>query len=309
MGSLSAWVTGGSGFIGRALTKRLIETGWDVTHIARPDSRLNPGATAVRVETLSREALAQAMQGRRCDVLFHLATYGVAPHMRDLGTMFDVNVAGTAAAVEIACVAGAKAIVYAGSCSEYGKAEPDEPIDENHPLNAMAPYGASKAAGGLWGRAVAGAFRVPFQWMRVFGVFGPGEAAHRLIPAIVAKVTRAEPVALSPGDQVRDFLYVDDAAEGLIMAARAGVEGLTGPFNLCSGEPVTVKQMALAVADALGQSRSLLNFGATGYRPDETLWLVGRPNRFRASSGFAPRRSLSEGIVLTLAALGVANGR
>jgi nucleoside-diphosphate-sugar epimerase len=124
-----------------------------------------------------------------------------------------------------------------------------------------------------------------------------------LLPAIVAKLSRDEPVALSPGDQVRDLLYVDDVADGLIAAAEAALDGTTGPFNLCSGEPVSVKQVANAVADALDKPRRLLEFGAIPYRENETLWQVGNPERFRRATGFRPRTTWQAGIQRAVADL------
>jgi nucleoside-diphosphate-sugar epimerase len=263
-----------------------------------------PGdAAVVRVDRWDRDGLLRAVENCRCDVLFHLAAYGVRPDQRDNKTLFDVNVAGTAAAVAAAAASGARAFVYTGSCSEYREVSPGKLIDEDHPLTATGPYGASKAAGGIWGQAAATEAGLHFQWMRLFGTFGPGEAAHRLLPAIVARLSRDASVALSPGDQMRDLLYIDDVTDGLVAAADAALDGATGPFNLCSGEPVSVKQVANAVADALDKPRRLLEFGAIPYRPNETLWQVGNPERFRRATGFRARTTLQVGIQRTVAAL------
>jgi nucleoside-diphosphate-sugar epimerase len=303
MPQLLALVTGGGGFIGRVLTRALMAHGWTVAHLCRTASRPPGDGAILRVDRWDRDGLLRAVEDYRCDAVFHLAAYGVRPDQRDNKALFDVNVGGTAAAVIAAAAAGARAFVYTGSCSEYGEARPGTLIDEDHPLTADGLYGASKAAGGLWGQAAATEAGLHFQWMRLFGAFGSGEAPHRLLPAIVAKLSRDEPVALSPGDQVRDLLYVDDVADGLIAAAEAALDGTTGPFNLCSGEPVSVKQVADAVADALDKPRRLLEFGAIPYRENETLWQVGNPERFRRATGFRARTTLQAGIQRTVSAL------
>ena len=113
-------------------------------------------------------------------------------------------------------------------------------------------YGASKAAGGRWGAALARSLGLPFQWVRLFGVFGPGEAPHRLLPYVHDRLSRGERVDLTAGLQWRDLLYVEDAAKGLLRAAEIALEGRLGPFNLCTGEPVTVRAMAEEVARQMG---------------------------------------------------------
>lgn len=302
MSGLRVLVTGASGFIGRALTERLVADGHLVTALGRDATRLPAGAAPVLSARLDDEALAAALGALRFDVVYHLAAYGVAPDQRDPDTMFAVNVAGTAAIVRAARRAGARAVVYAGSSAEYREARHGTRIDEDHPLTKTGLYGTSKAVGGLWGGALAAREGIAFQWLRIFGVFGPGEAPHRLLPAIAGKLAGGQTVDLSPGDQIRDFLYVDDAVAGLIRAGEAALRGPGGCYNLCSGIPVSVKDVALAMADAMGRPRDLLRFGALAYRPDENLWLCGNGAALRAATGFAPLLDLRQAIDRFLAA-------
>jgi nucleoside-diphosphate-sugar epimerase len=255
---------------------------------------------------LDPSTLGRVLGGQSFDLVFHLAAYGVRPTDRDAGEMFRTNVAGTAAVVEFARQAGARGLVAAGSCAEYAPAEPGSLIDEEAPLAQSGLYGASKAAAGLWALAAGEALRLPLMWMRLFGVYGPGEAPHRLLPAIAARLARDEPVALSPGGQIRDMMHVDDAVAGLIAAGAAVLEGARGAYNLCTGEPVSIRAVAELAADALGKPHALLDFGAIAYRPGETMWLAGSPRKFHGLTGFAPPRSLGEGVAETVRALAAA---
>jgi UDP-glucose 4-epimerase len=298
----TALVTGGTGFVGAALSWRLAQTGVGTTLLARPGASIPPDCDGVTVPDLSRHAVASALNGRRFDVVFHLAAYGVTPSDRDPRLTFDANVAGTDAVVHAAAEAGARAVVYLGSCSEYRDPLPGQFVVEDAPIGPDRLYGGSKAAAGLWGQALAAQLGVSFQWLRLFNVFGPGEASSRLIPALIARLRADETVALSPGEQVRDFLYIDDALTGILLAAEASLEGRQGPFNLCSGQPVKVKEIALAVADAMGKPYDLLGFGSLSYRPDDIFWLVGSPGRFQSATGFRPQTSLLAGIEKMIAA-------
>jgi UDP-glucose 4-epimerase len=102
---------------------------------------------------------------------------------------------------------------------------------------------------------------------------------------------------------MRDFMFVEDAARGLILAAEAALEGHVGPYNLCTGQPTTVKEVACAIAKKMGKPESLLAFSARPYRPGEPMWMVGRPDLFRSITGYAPAITLDAGIDRTIAAI------
>jgi nucleoside-diphosphate-sugar epimerase len=301
MNFTTACVTGASGFIGRSLVDRLRARGCSVLAVGRTGSALPHDALHLRVDTFSTASLRTAMHGQSFDILFHLAAYGVTPEDRDAETMEAVNIAATGALVEAAAACGARGIVYVGSCAEY--AGSNDAISEDAPLTTTNTYGASKAAGGIWGTALATRAGIPFCWVRLFGVYGPSEASYRLIPYVIARLRRGEVVDLTPGAQLRDFMYIDDAVTALIHAADVAVKKIPGPFNLCTGSAVAIRDVAKAVATAIDRPHALLAFGARPYRPDEAMSLVGAPGRFQAASGFLPSFGLEEGIRRMVAAI------
>jgi UDP-glucose 4-epimerase len=301
----SCLVTGASGFLGRALTAHLLKLGKRVVAAGRPGrSVLPPADRVLRVSFPDPATIKAELGAETIDVVFHCAAYGVAPDQRDPAEMFHANVAGVGAWTEAAAAIGARGVVYAGSCSEYGQVRNEVLIGEDTPLAAVDLYGASKAAGGQWGRAAAQRLGIGFQWLRLFGVFGPGEAPHRLVPYLAAKLSAGQRVDLTPGEQQRDFLYVEDAVRGMILAAEAAAEGSFGPFNICSGCPVSVRTFATAVAEIVDSSAvDLLDFGSRRYRPDEHMWMVGDPTKFSQATGFRPAFELHPGLVRTVDAL------
>jgi len=300
----TALVTGANGFLGRALIDQLRGSGCAVTALVRRAADLPPSVRAVHADIRDGEAVRAALADGRFDVVFHLAAAGVSPDDRDPGSMFATNAMATGSLVEATVRAGARSFVYAGSCAEYETAEVGQPITEDHALTRSNLYGASKVAGGIWGMALARQARLPFCWLRLFGAYGPGEAPHRLIPYLAQRLAGDEHVDLTPGMQVRDLTCVDDVARALVQAGELALQGHEGPFNVCSGHGVAVGDVAGMVADLMRKPRDLLGFGARPYRPDESLWLVGDPSRFRNLTGFAPRVALQEGIRITLQRLG-----
>ncbi len=202
----TAIVTGASGFIGRALCEHLHRNGKTIFAISRPGSASHTEARwAGHMSKPNKHQIKETLRGTRIDAVFHCAAHGVNPAARTVQESLDGNILTTAEWTEAAADLGARVFVYTGSCSEYGDAPPGIPISENTPLAATDVYGASKAAGGIWGRAVGEKSGINFQWMRLFGVYGPGEGPGRLLPYLVSRLREGLRVDLTSGQQYRDF--------------------------------------------------------------------------------------------------------
>jgi nucleoside-diphosphate-sugar epimerase len=135
--------------------------------------------------------------------------------------------------------AGCCKLVIAGSFSEY-----DQELgylSENSALRPNTVYGSAKAALyqalALWAPAAG----VELLWPRIFSVYGPGEHEKRFVPAVILAALRSEPTRLSPGEQLRDYLHVADAAAAVWAAAQ---NGMSGPVNIGSGRPVAIRELA-----------------------------------------------------------------
>ena len=157
-------------------------------------------------------------------------------------------------------------------------------------------YGAAKLCASLYGAVLAAERGIPFLNLRLFGVFGIGEASHRVVPYLISKLRENQPVDLTPGEQVRDWLYVDDIVDALLEAATCPHLPESGVFNICSGHATRVREISEQVADAMNKPKDLLRFGARPYRPDESMWIVGDNRRFTEATAWLPRVSLAEGI-------------
>jgi nucleoside-diphosphate-sugar epimerase len=229
-----------------------------------------------------------------------LAAYGTRPADRDAGEMVRTNVDLTVRVIELTRAWQLSRFVYAGSISEYRPIPEPALLNEDSHIDSDTIYGATKAAGYLCGRAAALRNSVPFVSMRLFGMYGPGEAEHRLLPSLVRSLRKGERAALSQGEQKRDLCFIEDAVEGLALAAsHPGVES-GGVYNLCTGVGVEVREVARRVATAMGKPQALLGFGDLPYREGETMWLVGDPTRFETATGWRSRVALTEGIRQTI---------
>jgi nucleoside-diphosphate-sugar epimerase len=306
MSAASVLVTGASGFIGAHLVARLLFGGSRVSVLARSSSAL-PAEWRDRVRVIACDDYSESNLRRLLDApvetVFHLAAYGVKPNHRDIDEMLRINVTLPAVLVRL-CGEWRAHMVMAGTFSEYRSPSNRELLLEDSPLEQGKLYGSSKAAGGLMASAIANSSGVGFRLLRLFKVYGAGEAPHRLLPALVSGLGRRERVAISSGTQVLDFVYIDDVVEAMLRAdAHCGANGGIATWNVATGRAHSVREFAEHVAAAMDADVSLLGFGAIAMRKDDEPWLVGSPDLLRSELGWQPSIGLDEGVRAAVAAL------
>lgn len=304
-------LTGASGFVGTRLVRSLTTSKVSVTCIGRSPCRVS-GVQNVLVTALTADQIEAALPpNARFDGVIHLAAAGVTPTDRDSGNIFRVNAFLAPQMVSLAAKVGARAIVLAGSSAEYRSPRESEPLNEDEPLETGKLYGASKAAGGILALANGAVENISVGVMRLFNVYGAGEASHRLLPSLLRDLSAGQPVKLSAGTQVRDFVYVDDVCAGLIAAltALADEKMSTGAYNVATGVGHSVADFARTVAQAANADPALLQFGALPFRPDDLPYVVGSPTKLREACGWRTNTSLADGICQALAELSLPKSR
>jgi dTDP-6-deoxy-L-talose 4-dehydrogenase (NAD+) len=214
------------------------------------------------------EFWAEACDG--IDTLIHAAWYAepgkYVTSPRNLTCM-----SGTVRMAEAAASAGVKRFVGVGSCFEY---DLDAGYLKTSTLLApSSPYGAAKAATYLVLSRAMPHLRVSFAWCRLFYLYGEGEDPRRLVPYLRQCLAAGEPAELTSGQQIRDYLDVTEAGRRVAAIALSSGEGV---FNICSGIPVTIEQMARRIAEEYGRT-DLLRFGARPDNPEDPPCILGEP--------------------------------
>ncbi len=301
-------VSGAAGFLGSHLVGRLAALGCRVIGLIRPGSppwRL-AGRPGPRPELLPVDLAGLGADGRRelarqagkARFVFHLAAAGVRPgpeNGKD-AEILAANVQGSLELHRLAGELGAERFINCGSCFEYGSGRM---LGEDRAPAPANWYAATKTAAGVLLAAAARRDGPPLVTLRPFAVYGPFEAAGRLVPHLIRGALRGEAIPLTEGRQARDFVYAPDVAEAFIAAAlRPGIEG--GTFNVCTGRATTVREMAALVVASAG-SAAPLRFGALPGRPGEPAELTGNPSRAREGIGFTAATGLSEGVARAIA--------
>lgn len=247
-------VTGGTGFLGRQIVRSLVDRGCDVRVLTRNPRTVPPGARSSYTPDLFRESVDQLevlLRGAR--TLVHAAWYTEPGKYLTSDQNFDC-LAGT---LRLASAFGGR-FVGVGTCAEYDTSEGK--LSTDTPLSPQTTYAFCKAAA----FNLVGSLVDDFAWCRVFYLYGEGEDSRRLVPYIRSRLEAGEPAELTSGQQIRDFLDVQEAGE---MIADVALCQQQGPVNICSEDPISVRQLAEQVADEYGR-RDLLRFGA---RADNTF--------------------------------------
>lgn len=296
-----ALVTGATGTIGAALTRRLVNVGWTVTVLTRAGSaqdRLQPVRERIDVAIVDwpdSASVARAVAQARPDVVFHLAGPPFNPP-RLPPSVFLAAVDHAAMLVRALDDAGSGArIVFSSSAAVYGNAA--------HASETQAPapatwLGAAKAMAGVLFATAGRTTGRPIVELRLYTPYGPGERPERLIPSVIAAALAGRPIPLSEGTQERDFVYIDDVVDALLAAARVDAPApLT--FNIGSGTGTRVRDVVTAVL-AMLDAGDLARFGALPMRPDEIMHMAADVSAAAAGLGWTPHTSLHDGLRSTI---------
>jgi dTDP-6-deoxy-L-talose 4-dehydrogenase (NAD+) len=268
-------LTGATGFVGRHILSELLKSADTVRVVVRRPGDLgalaaHPQLQVVTIDDLfgaTSDKLAGILAG--VDTLIHVAWY-VDP--RDyLHSVKNIDcLAGTVRLAHGFGEASGRRFVGIGTCLEY--AASDQVLTADSPLRPDTLYASCKLAAYEATRHLLRARNVGFAWARLFYMHGQGESEQRLVPYIIRQLRSGRPVELTSGSQVRDFMDVVDVAREIVAVARSDV---LGALNVCSGNPVTVRQVAERLADQVGRP-DLLRFGARTEKVGERPFVVGR---------------------------------
>ncbi|MGZ4689160.1 MAG: GDP-mannose 4,6-dehydratase [Acidimicrobiia bacterium] len=283
-------VTGARGFVGPHLVDHLEACGDDVLPLDRhgPDS----------FDVTDADAVHARLSDARPDVVYHLAALShVGESWKSPAASFRVNAEGTLNILRTCTDLGVRRVIVVLSSEEYGRVdEADLPLTEESPLRPMTPYGAAKAAADLLTLQAflgdgLGAIRV-----RPFSHTGPGQSSRFVVPALAARIARAErddveQIPVGSLDAVRDLTDVRDVVRAYRLVAQHGQPGEV--YNVCSGTGVSVQEIADRL---LARARRPIRLVTDPelVRPVEVPRLVGSNARLHDATGWTPEIPLEQ---------------
>jgi UDP-glucose 4-epimerase len=297
-------VTGGAGFVGGALVRRLAEADAKVTVLddlftGRPDTV--PTSAQLVTGTVVDEDLVRSLVADS-SVVFHMAARNIIASTKDPRQDFATNIGGTLNVLLAARDSKVDRVVYTGSTSIYGNPR-TIPINEDDPPVVLSPYAVSKLGGELYCNAFYENFGVPVSVVRYSNVFGIGQRPDNpycgVIGKFFASAIEGKPLQIhGDGAQTRDYTYIDDAVDATLLAAiRPRAEGET--FNVGTGIETSVNDLALKVGEAVGVEVDIVHIDRRDI--DNIRRRVVNIEKARRMLRWAPQVTLATGLARTAA--------
>jgi len=296
-------VTGGAGFIGRALSNRLVRQGHEVWVIddlsAGDESALDEAVLFTRGDVNDVPKLWTLLQGVAC--VFHLAARVSVPQSVLYPREYNsVNVGGTVSVMEAIRDAGVRRVVLASSGAVYGE-QAVQPVPEDVAPNPDSPYAVSKLAAEHYVHTIGALWGIETVCLRIFNAYGPGQqlpASHwPVVPRFLGQALGGGSVIIyGSGKQTRDYVYLQDVVDALATAATAeNVNRLT--MNIGSGVETSVNELVRVVERVTGQhAHALRNAQEQG----GVSRLCAEISLARERLGYRPGVTLEEGLRLTM---------
>ncbi len=290
----SVLITGATGFIGRYLGEELVARGITVYGLSRTAAAgtLPAGIIPLAVDIQQREAVIAAFQQARPDRVIHLAAVGVTDPFLPFDEAVEINVRGTIHILEASRMMGVRRFVHVGTAYERSATE-----TERGPGN---PYVASKLGAWSFWRTFVQKHDVNSIALRLFHVYGPRQPERGLIAAAILSALRGETLRLTPGEQIRDFIYVTDVVQALIVAAGT-LACHAQTYDIGTGVGRSVKSVVTDIYEQVhGSGR--YEIGALPYRPNEEMTLVAHPQLAARYLGWQAQVGFADGLSWTLQA-------
>jgi UDP-glucose 4-epimerase len=281
-------VTGGGGFVGVPTVRALIAEGAQVRVLdLSADALAGLDCEVVTGSITDLEAVRSACDG--VSRVVHLAVLPLTAANTEVDQAFDINVLGCFNVFRAAGEADVERVVYSSASSAYGPTEA-VPISEDHPLKPVAFYPATKAAGEMLLRGLAGTYGYGFLILRYMNVYGPGQRAG-VVPAVARALLAGDaPTLTGDGTQSFDFVHIDDCARANTLAI--GAEASGDSLNVGSGEAASLNEVVETMCELLGVDLRPSYQGDVSTAPPR----IGDLERPRTLIGYEATVSLRDGL-------------
>ncbi|MCX5886700.1 MAG: GDP-mannose 4,6-dehydratase [Proteobacteria bacterium] len=297
-------VTGAGGFIGSHLVKRLLDEG------ARVHILLKKNGPVWRIkEVLNRlivwesditdlNSLQSIIPRSDPQIIFHLAALVDVSRSWDMILpMTNTNIIGTINLLTALRPCRYETFIQTSSSEEYGYAEPS-PLKEDQRESPLSPYSFSKVSSTFFCQMAVKTFDLPITIVRLFPTYGPSQESSMVIPSAIRDLLLKREFKMTPGEQKREFNYVDDVVDAYLkVAACRKVQGEV--INIGSGIPYKVKDVVNMIKELIGGDTTV-DMGARPYRKGERMECYCNNEKLKKLTGWSPQVSLKEGLRLTV---------
>lgn len=310
-------ITGPTGAIGMALIKRCIEEKIHVVAVCHKKSARieqipqNPYVHVVEADLADLSRLGGKELGlvekESADIFYHFAWEGTTGASRNDMPMQIKNIQHTIDAVELAYRLGCDTFIGAGSQAEYGRVE--GMLTARTPVFPENGYGMAKLCAGQMSRQRCGGLGMRHIWVRILSVYGPYDGQGSMVMSTIRKLAGGGRAGFTPGEQMWDYLYSEDAAAALLLLAERGIHNKT--YVLGSGQVKPLKEYVLQIRQTVEEQNGItgeIGLGDVPYSEGQVMYLGADLTELRQDTGFEPKVAFEEGIRNTVSSTMRGNG-
>ena len=292
-------VTGGTGFIGANLVRRLVKIGHRPAVLVRKESNLwrikdiISKIDLLETDILNYEGLKKDIEAVRPHLVYHLAVYGAYQKaQQDLHKTLEINIVGTLNLLNAVSQCGAEYFINTGSSSEYGLKETS--MSENDVLLPINYYGVTKATTTLLASTYSVQNKLPAVTLRLFSPYGYFEDKNRFVPTIIMSAINNKEIELSDPGFVRDFVFIDDVIDAYTYFLN-GKKYYGEIFNIGSGKQTKLGDFVKKVEKVLQKKLKIKWSGHTSNQLEPKKWQADI-SKVKSTLNWTPQFSLEEGI-------------
>tara|TARA_R110001592_G_scaffold68389_1_gene209592 strand:- start:1724 stop:2629 length:906 start_codon:yes stop_codon:yes gene_type:complete len=286
-------VVGGNGYLGSFLVKVLEENKATVFIISK---NCEQSDSQFIVDITNFDETYSIIQKIKPDIVYHLAAN--ISRNRDFSIyekMAAVNVQGTLNILRALEDIDAH-FIFTSTSEVYGNNT--SPFHENQIPKPVSPYSLSKISAEMLIQTYCNNHTKKFTNLRVFNFYGENMPEEFFIPQMINSLKKGEDFLMTKGEQVRDFLYVSDVVNALILTAK-NTNSYGETMNVCSGKGTELKQLATAVNTSMNTKAKIV-LGAIPYRDNEVWEMIGDQSKIKNSIGFEPKITIEKGIEIVI---------
>lgn len=298
----NVFVTGASGFIGANIVRALLQKNFSVhvlNHSKRISWRLQEIKNTITIHTgdlTDKISLRRALQISQPDYIIHLAAYGAYSYQTELEKIVRVNIDGLKNLLEVSKDIPYKCFINTGSSSEYGYK--NKSMKETDFCDPVSYYAATKLGATALCKVFAQLHNKPIVTFRLFSVYGPYEEPTRFVPTIMKNLLTKNPIKLTPGQQRRDFIYVDDITNAYMKALNLGKKIQGEIFNIGTGKEYTNDEIVKSLF-SVTEKKTNLNKGAYEKRMWDTPHWRANIAKSKRLLGWKPYTTIDKGLLNT----------
>ncbi len=304
---MNIFLTGGAGFIGSQLSRRLLNLGFKVICIDNLNDYYDPEIKKANLAQLKgdagfdfyhndirdKSALEYIFQNHTIDLVIHLAAQaGVRPSIEDPQLYYDVNITGTLNILETMKKHSCTRMIFGSSSSVYGNNK-QVPFSEEHPVdNPISPYAATKKSGELLCHTYHHLYGFDIFCLRFFSVYGPGQRPEMAIAKFTKAIFEGQPIPMyGDGSSARDYTYVEDIIDGVLLSLK-NLKGFD-IFNLGESKTITLMNL-IKLIEKVCERKAIID--KMPMQAGDVSLTYADISKSQALLAYQPKTSIEEGV-------------